>query len=137
MFTFPPTHRRYMRRKNTIEITEIYWNVLLLIFSNWCVNWKFLLGKAGLGQYKRGIPYTGMVLLTYNGQIQHCQDPGKTRQSFIKAYWDHVFATLDFPIFIVCGIFFFFLICTTLLYFAIIFYTSIFLVLKWTYGFSR
>ena len=32
------TNWRHMRRKNTIAITMIYWNVLLWIFSNWCVN---------------------------------------------------------------------------------------------------
>ena len=32
------TDWRHMCRKNAIEITKIYWNIFLWIFSNWCVN---------------------------------------------------------------------------------------------------
>ena len=32
------TDWRHMRYKCTVEISSIYWNVLLCIFSNWCVN---------------------------------------------------------------------------------------------------
>ena len=32
---------RHLRCKNIIEVTIIYWNVLLWIFSNWCVNLLF------------------------------------------------------------------------------------------------
>ena len=35
------TDWRNMRRKNTIELSSVYWNVILWIFLNWYVNWLF------------------------------------------------------------------------------------------------
>ena len=35
----------HMRRKNTIEISSIYWNVLLLVFSNCKQSTKFIYKK--------------------------------------------------------------------------------------------
>ena len=42
------SHRLTSCRKNTIEKTTIYWNVLLWIFSNWCVNFKLFGCLGGL-----------------------------------------------------------------------------------------
>ena len=66
MSTFFLTGWRHMSRKNTMEISSIYWSVLLLILFNWLfypalAGWSDCMGKvrpdkAGSRLYKRGIP---------------------------------------------------------------------------------
>ena len=98
-----------MRRKNTMEVTKIYWNVLLWIFSNdVLINFfitlrrsiinmgKFRPTKAGSGHYKRGIPpcldetfYIKSQDIIYEEFIT-LLGSGKTGQIFIPANRDHV-----------------------------------------------
>ena len=82
------TDWHHIRRENTIEISSIHWNVLLWIFSNYCVNYFFsssssrierLHGKISSGQ--SGILAVQKRDLTF------------LRQNFIPAKRDHVTTT--------------------------------------------
>ena len=74
---FFPTDWRHMGRKNTTEITKIYWNVLLWIFSNWLLGGDYIIpvSRDEILSSFSGIPTVLYILHKLYLAILYCWDP--------------------------------------------------------------
>ena len=111
------TYWRHILRKNTIEISSIYWNVFYGYFlflikffvalrRTETITWEnFVPVKRDPGSTKAGSRLARMKLFPCNHRIKfmksllYCRDPGKAGQNFIPAKRDHVITPIQWNLF--------------------------------------